>query len=162
VAKPPASCRAGAAGRRRPIAEQGIEEREHRWDQQVLTEPAGLLTAGHRDGVEAMLRGGGHGAGEQLGMMAGVGVGEQEPGGVDGVRWAGAYPQSVQLPGPTLGERTGGEQRQARLRRRPLRDESGGGIGRAVVDHPHAGGRGLCQETVQTLRNVIFFVTYRE
>ena len=108
------------------------------------------------------LRRGGEGAGEELRLVAGVGVGEQEPRGFDGVGGVGAGPQGMHLPGPSRGEGTGGEQGEAGLARGPAADEGGRGVGRAVVDHPHEGRGGLCQETVEAGLDVMFFVTYGE
>jgi hypothetical protein len=68
----------------------------------------------------------------------------------------------MNLASPPLRQRPRGEEGELREGGEPPADESGRGVGRAVVDHPHPGTGALREETVQAGEDVLLFVPHRE
>ena len=136
-----------------------VEQGEDRRDQEILAQAAHLLEAGQGDRVQPPPGRRGVRPRQQVRGVARVGVGRQEPGGRGVPR---AHPERVDLPRPALRQRAGGEERQAGLRRGPPRDQAGGAVRRAVVDHPHRGGGGLREQRRHAVLHVEALVADRQ
>jgi hypothetical protein len=88
-------------------------------------------------------------------MMAGIGVGQEQPGGLGS---PAPDPESVQLASPPRSEGTGRDQLQAGLVLRPAGDQCGGGVRGAIVDHPDERPGRLGEQGLHTRGDVLFFI----
>ena len=107
-------------------------------DQEVLAQAAHLLEAGQGDRVQPPLGRRGVRPRQQVRRVAGVGVGREEPGGLGAPR----RPPRARGPSPASPRGRGPAARSDRRGSAggPRRDQAGGAVRRAVVDHPHRGG----------------------